>query len=89
MNYCTQEEIEIEREMKKNKLFKSKGYQDIYMLIFLLFICMTGILISEYKQVDPIDLRGCWGGTWDCSKCGYENYEGIPRCGICGKRRYE
>lgn len=89
MNYCTQEEVELEREIKKNKCFKSKSHQDIWALIVLLLICITGLVVAEYREHDQIEMRGCWGETWECSQCGYENYEGISRCGICGKGRYE
>jgi hypothetical protein len=26
---------------------------------------------------------------WTCPKCGYENYDGINKCGTCGRDRYE
>ncbi len=25
--------------------------------------------------------------TWKCPRCDYENYEGINRCGVCGRDR--
>lgn len=28
-----------------------------------------------------------WGDTWECKKCGYENYEGIGKCPICGTKK--
>lgn len=33
--------------------------------------------------------RGFWGSTWTCSNinCGYENYDGIDYCGLCGTRK--
>lgn len=27
--------------------------------------------------------------TWACKKCGYDNYEGIDYCGMCGNYRYD
>jgi len=47
MNYCTAEEIELEREIRKNKLFKNKNRQDAWSLLFLLIICMAGLLLKE------------------------------------------
>lgn len=33
--------------------------------------------------------RMIWGHTWTCPNptCGYDNYEGIDYCGICGTKR--
>jgi hypothetical protein len=31
--------------------------------------------------------KGFWGDTWVCSNCGYENYEGIETCALCGTSR--
>ncbi len=49
-------------------------------------------LINDYLQKlsEPdLEVRGIWGDTWKCPKedCGYENYEGVDRCAICGTRK--
>ncbi len=34
-------------------------------------------------------LEGLWGDTWICPNpaCGYENYDAVNYCGICGTRK--
>lgn len=81
----------IKREAKKKmneresmKLF----YKFLAMLIILLFLTLKAF-------GEPIAVRGgcnvagLFPNTWRCSNqaCGYENYEGIDYCALCGKRR--
>jgi len=63
-------------------------YKFLAMLIILLFLTLKAF-------AEPIEVRsGCnvagwFPNTWRCSNpaCGYENYEGINYCALCGKRR--
>lgn len=41
---------------------------------------------EEGEECRCVDLR-LFPDTWRCHECGYENYEGIGYCAICGARR--
>lgn len=53
---------------------------------------MRRVLIIGLMLVSFVHLWSCPGphmlfpDTWKC-KCGYENYEGITKCPICGNTR--
>lgn len=53
--------------------------------------CECYILLEQ--SINPCSVeevqRAVWGDTWTCPKktCGYENYEGIDYCGMCGTKR--
>jgi hypothetical protein len=65
------------------------------LLIFLCSLSCLGYLNADSKIncphcQEPIQFRGLWGDTWTCpnTHCGYENYEAVSYCGICGTYRY-
>ena len=84
---------DIEKEIIKNR--KLKDPAENKNLIILLILCVFIFLGSHQSQLichQPLEIsRGIFGDTWICTNksCGYENYEGINYCGICGKYRYQ
>lgn len=42
-----------------------------------------------YTTVQDIEAGRGRRATWICPKCGYENFDGINHCGLCGTNRYD
>lgn len=81
----------IKREAKEKmndresmKLF----YKFLAMLIVLLFLTLK-VFAEPIEVSNGCNVAGWFPNTWKCSNhaCGYENYEGIEYCALCGKRR--
>lgn len=81
---------------------KFKKEQDSYIMKkLIMFLCCLSCLgyanATNYNTIqcphceEPIQFRGLWGDTWTCpnKRCGYENYEAVSYCGLCGTYRYE
>jgi len=83
MDWLRQEERMIEQEIRrKSPVYINKKY------LFLIFV--LGIL-SVLPQMDFLhscpNKCGFFPDTWICKKCGYDNYEGIGRCAVCGTEK--
>lgn len=78
------EAVEKMNERDSMRLF----YKFLAMLIVLLFIALKGF--GQSVEVNSgCNVAKWFPQTWQCSNpaCGYENYEGIDYCALCGKRR--
>jgi hypothetical protein len=71
-------------------------YKMLSILLILLFLTINAfgeICPCCYRELEPsaeISLeRRYFPDTWRCSnpKCGYENYDGITHCALCGTKR--
>lgn len=80
----------LKEECRKVKLTK-KSISSKQFIILSSFCILLGWVSFLYCKDDffdkPIAHLDDSRDTWQCSKCGYKNYEGIERCGVCGKRR--
>lgn len=75
--YTQNEEKEILHDIKLEKRMK---YSDTKIL--MIFLCFFAFLASSFVMQGKF-----LPDTWRCRNCGYENYEGIGRCAICGEKR--
>jgi len=88
-----------EFQEQKNELIRDYNYhrvtgkvRDKYTFHKLLFaVALLTCVNLEYLQSAPTAVcrkpqsKGwLFPDTWTCSRCGYENYEGITWCGKCG-----
>jgi hypothetical protein len=90
-SWISEEEKIIESDMRKNK--KKKTKENSTMFKFLFFIGIISILTyanASLRCPSEIETKRFWGETWICPNpdCGYENYEAVDYCGICGAFRY-
>lgn len=55
----------------------------------ILFLFLLAFTATNLYSLDHSSYRhhyGLFPSTWKC-KCGYDNYEGIVSCAICGKAK--
>lgn len=88
----TEQEINsIEHEHSMNKKFYASRERDPWIYIKLsigIFIAsMYMISLPSHNLSAAHPRKWPMPDTWRCSNCGYENYEGIGHCAICGTRR--
>ena len=83
--WIEQEERDMKREISKNKDL-NPNYHLVRMVCFLFVICSISYANTTNKECE---MRGVWGDTWICpnSSCGYENYDAIGYCALCGTKR--
>lgn len=85
---CEKQEQELMNEMRCRKprkgLLKILDNRLWLMMAMLLFISSSFVVHSE---IPFIGFRDYFPATWICSNCGYDNYEGIDRCAVCGEKR--
>ena len=96
-SWIENQEKEIEKEIKSKKI-KNRDSEIMRHILFLLvitFFTFQDTLKADLKFTCPgcknqVQYQGIWGNTWTCpnSNCGYENYESIRYCGLCGTDRY-
>lgn len=51
------------------------------------FFCAIGCML-EAKPLLLQQALSWFPNTWTCKSCGFDNYEGLDSCGICGHSRY-
>lgn len=51
---------------------------------YLNLLAIPEDIISKFDMPAP-EMRQ---GTWVCKKCGYENYDQLRYCGVCGNDHY-
>lgn len=92
--WLIEQEIDIKMDKVKNKKLKETTTM-IKLMALVGFISLLSYANAETvfncpHCEKPIEIR-TWGETWICpnKKCGYENYDGIDYCGICGTWRYQ
>ncbi len=57
-------------------------------LIFIPHAEAANILPDGEIQKQHLHGKSLFPDTWKCSHCGYENYDGIDTCSVCGQSRY-
>lgn len=90
MTWIHEEQTAIKREMRR----KDKNITESFIMYrYLMLIIPLAIFMA---CTDPClharleyELKGGWflPDTWYCKQCGYENFEGITTCPICGTGR--
>lgn len=81
--FTTREEEEIKREMQQvpDSICKRRERNFLLILFAVLIVSFLSLSGSSYACEESEVL---FPNTWSCSKCGYENYEGISPCAQCG-----
>ena len=77
---------ESEEKILKTEM-KGKKKSDIRIFTHLLiYMILAAACYVPQLQSHTINHFRWFPDTWTCS-CGYENYEGIGTCAVCGKAR--
>lgn len=85
--------LKLERHGKPRKVI---GFRQWMILAFIVFStigytqCSAGeIECPHCYNVIEYEVKGILKDTWICpnKKCGYENYDGIEYCCLCGTKR--
>jgi hypothetical protein len=92
MSWQENEEQEILSERKSLKgNFRTRARLEAYInkrlfiMLGMFFFACTSFMYQDnghYKHATR-----WFPDTWKCKVCGYENYEGINNCGVCGEPR--
>ena len=98
--HSEEKKILKDQKKKKKHHLKETTFEEIEKImklsVMLALICM-GLLMSKASAQQTtcpycempisIDVKsaGIWGNTWECPRCGYENYDQINNCGQCGR----
>lgn len=90
--YLDNEMKEVSRRIKKNERLSNRHNTILFLkYMFFLFLTLIGFLFfSGGHCIEPVNSYKTgifFPDTWKCSKCGYENYDGIGYCAICGTKR--
>lgn len=81
--YIESEEQDIRKDWRSNKL-RILSWMQVGMMALLLLFGFAKV----YAMMPIRDPAQNWfPAFWICHNCGYENYEGIDHCGLCGKER--
>jgi len=81
---------------KRNKMKKQtslreqleKREENIFLVKIIFFIFIIFSLSYTHASCTHISMEKMWFyDTWICKKCGYDNYEHIKRCPICGTKK--
>jgi rubrerythrin len=89
MDYIENEIISLKHEQDEfncsRKSFKKLENMILVKLsIFLVFFACFFLISFPMEGNSLFQVRQSHGSTWKCKKCGYENYNEIERCGVCG-----
>jgi len=84
MEWLEKEEAEI-AYLKSRKSYREEEREQNRMLFIMLGI-FAFVAFTFMFNTDPLQAyeERFFPDTWNCKKCGYENYEGIFTCGVCG-----
>lgn len=92
IEWLEQEERELKKEIYQNKRKQvtHRGHTSMRPFVILLFIiALFGSLNAFATEfpIPPVESGKMPQKTWTCKKCGYNNYEGIKGCAVCGRPR--
>lgn len=91
---------EMENELIRDRNYHKTMHMDrdpklfnkLFFSILALFVLNCGFLFSAtcpycHEEIEVICGKGwVFPDTWTCPSCGYENYEGVTSCALCGTR---
>jgi hypothetical protein len=63
----------------------------IWLILFSMTLNAQDLQCPHCQGFIKTELRihdGWFPETWNCNKCGYDNYDGINYCGLCGEPRW-
>lgn len=78
--FTNEEEKILETELRTKKKRDTK-------IMMRLMVCVTLCIFTYSPQIFSNSYHRWFPDVWHCSSCGYDNYEGIHRCAVCGTAR--
>ena len=83
MTWLQEEERLIKIEMKRRP---DRAFNNKYLLAIILFGLLTLLPHISHSHSCP-HKEMLFPDVWICKQCGYDNYEGINTCAVCGTAR--
>lgn len=80
--YVESQENAIRKDRRRNIERHISVYQAILLVVVLLF-CVSRVCAMP-MVASSVPTSELFPDCWICKKCGYDNYNGINTCGICG-----
>lgn len=75
----------LTQEIANLRMERIKKKQPRIFVWALILMTMFTAALAYDTQHHPRQAR--WSATWKCKHCGYENYDEIHTCGLCGKAK--
>lgn len=89
MTWLEEEERLIKMEMNGMNRSHSRNFDNKILLAVFLFTLLS--LIPQISHIYSCPNKGACSNrkllfpdVWICKQCGYDNYEGINTCAVCG-----
>lgn len=89
-NEWLQKEVNaIKNELKSKKKRGDELFPLLMTMVIFLLIATSSMYACPSPTYSQINNSSIFPSTWTCPNrsCGYENYEGVSHCAICGSRR--
>lgn len=83
--FTHEQEKLIEKDMKKKSNADIETFKRLLIYITAAFLIYAPQIWCN--QPHHTSAFRWFPDTWTCSGCGYSNYDGIHKCGVCGKSR--
>lgn len=58
----------------------------ILILVITSLLMLSGCMCNA-GEIKPKKSERLFPHTWKCRGCGYDNYDGMNHCGICGRKK--
>jgi rubrerythrin len=73
---------------RKEIVKKEETIWCIKIIVMLIMLCSLSYMNAhDMHPINSMKNTGIWGDTWECKRCGYENYEMINKCSVCGTKK--
>lgn len=76
----------LDSEISALRSERIKKKQPRIFVFALILMCMVTAAMAYDTPHIPKKMR--WSATWFCQRCGYENFDEIKTCGLCGKPKH-
>lgn len=83
MGWLEEEERIIKREMRRKA---PPRFNRLYLFLLFVLAALGALPQLNFIYSSPT-ANMLFPDTWICKKCGYDNYEGIKTCSVCGTPR--
>ncbi len=79
----------IKQELKSRKNRGDRMFPYLMTMAIILLIATSTMYAEPILNREGTEIAGYFPSTWTCHNrhCGYENYDGIDYCALCGTRR--
>ncbi|HLT42769.1 MAG TPA: hypothetical protein VKZ95_08705 [Sphingobacteriaceae bacterium] len=86
MAWLEEEEKRLIREIRNKKPNPPSNKYLLFLAILMAIIAFPHMSLIHSHPSNPMPGR-FFPDTWICKRCGYDNYEGIHRCAVCGTEK--